>query len=436
MKLLKRSLAIITSVILLVLLLGLSLDPESQATLRQRSLQQTRESSIPPEYQELQYNAQLFGGFGIFKRLLLVLISGEVFRSDKIMVWILNHAPIVFRTHKATPGDTIYILPRGTPLQLPETFVYQGQTQNTQEVLDDTVTATLMVLHEGKIVYEEYFRGANAKKPWMVSSLSKSITSTALSLVLADGLVDNIDDLVTKYLPFLQDTAWSDSTIRNVLTMTAGAEEDFFKIGLYLTLGSSLKDNLIKHKPRTDGGLGTYDYANTNANVISLLVETVTGQTMAKYLQDKLWRPIGVQDPSYILKDNKGVSNGSGWVLTARDCAKIGETLRLQGKSPMTGEQLLDPAWIAEATSQQSVAGNAEPIPNFAYGYFWWLDRDNMGDYMASGAFTNQLYVNPQKGITIVYYGARRNDTVNRSKRIFYLFREIANQFPDVVVRN
>jgi len=376
------------------------------------------------EQEELEFNARLFGGPGLLKRLLL-MVSNVIPTFKGVIVWTQSHAQWVFRVHKVQPSpDHVYELPKGMEISLPPMFEYKGEMLNTREVLYDTRTRSLVVLHQGKIVYEEYTGKGSIDQPWMVFSLSKTITSTAIGILLNEGKIESLDDLVTKYLPELENTAWDTSTIKEVLTMRAGARESRIGVASDIILGTSLLKTIQKLKRRDKS---TFMYLNNNAIVISILVERVSKMDIAEYLAERLWIPLGVQDSLYVLKDNKGASNGSGWILSARDCAKYGELFRNNGVNH-EGTTLVQPSWVAEATTEQTTSTGII-VGDFKYGYFWWT-RDGVNDYMASGAFTNNLYVNPAKEVTIVYFASMPNEKgVLRSDQIHELFRSIASQF-------
>jgi CubicO group peptidase (beta-lactamase class C family) len=83
------------------------------------------------------------------------------------------------------------------------------------------VTA-LVVLKDGQIVYENYFKGTQPDDLRISWSVAKSYLSALVGILLDQGAIASLDDPVTTYAPKLKGTAYDGATLRNVLNMASG----------------------------------------------------------------------------------------------------------------------------------------------------------------------------------------------------------------------
>ena len=99
----------------------------------------------------------------------------------------------------------------------------------------DTPTDSILLLHKGKLVYENYAEGWDRDPPHYMASVTKSVTSALVGIAIGDGLIRGVDQKVLDFFPEAVDLpGWEESkrdmTIEHLLTMTSGilseSEED------------------------------------------------------------------------------------------------------------------------------------------------------------------------------------------------------------------
>lgn len=170
------------------------------------------------------------------------------------------------------------------------------------------------------------------------------------------------------------------------------------------------------------------------------LVKGATGRSVTDYMQEKLYEPLGMQDPGYWLLDSKGVEHAYGGLnLTARDYAKIGEMFRNEGK--WDGKQIVSSQWVKEATTVDGpLRAPGKPIVgghalDLGYGYQWWIPAGDEGEYSGIGVYNQLVYVNPKRRVTIVKlsanrrYGLSEEEKDNKDEENISFLRSIARQF-------
>jgi CubicO group peptidase (beta-lactamase class C family) len=269
----------------------------------------------------------------------------------------------------------------------------------------DTLNSYMLVRH-GKVVAEGWWGPYSAEEPHWLYSLSKSFTSTAEGLAIAEGKL-SLDDPVLKFFPEDAPPQPSDNLkmlrVRDLITMTTGHEASVLEDFQYFTKDSPIKRYLsfpVSHKPGT-----MFVYNSPGTLLQSAIVQKVTGQTVHDYLQTRLFDPLGFGNPHWSTTA-QGVSIGPSelWIRT-EDIAAFGQMLLQKGN--WNGKQLVPSAWIEAATSKQ-VSNGSKPSSDWDQGYGYQFWRCRPGFYRADGAYGQFCLVMPQyDAVFVVTSGCR-----------------------------
>lgn len=287
------------------------------------------------------------------------------------------------------------LLPRSTP---------ESQGVSTPVLLEFLKAAderikslhSFMLVRHGHVVAEAWWAPEAAEKAHVLWSLSKSFTSTAVGLAVAEGKL-SIDDPVLKFFPDKAPAEPSDNlkamTVRDLLTMSAGHSDEVNLRGETDWIRAFLA-HPVPHKP------GTHFRYNTPATFMqSAIVQKVTGQTVVDYLQPRLFGPLGIAAPKWDANP-QGISiGGYGLYLQTEDIAKFGQMYLQNGV--WQGKQLVPEDWVALATSKQVPNGsNPESDWNQGYGFQFWRSRH--GAYRGDGKDGQFCVVLPDQDAVIV----------------------------------
>jgi CubicO group peptidase (beta-lactamase class C family) len=336
--------------------------------------------------------------------------------------------------------------PEGPRVDLPTTFTFGGSEQSVAQFLDETETSALLVLQDGRVVQERYFRTGGPDVPWLSMSVAKSFVATLVGIAVADGLVRDVEDPLSDYVPVAPGSAYDGVPIRSVLQMSSGAawnedysdpEADALRLARVTSgVGGNL-DTLVATlaKERDPDVLCRYNSCDTQA--LAALVRHATGRTLADYMQEELCEPLGFQSPGAWVVDPSGVEMGyAGLNLVARDFARLGELYRNHGT--VDGVQVLPAAWVAAATTASRphleagrvvVGGGTTPE---GYGYQWWLPPGEREEWMAAGVYNQYVYVDPANAVTVVKlsanrrYGTADSESAHREGQSLELLRAVA----------
>lgn len=175
------------------------------------------------------------------------------------------------------------------------------------------VAATVTVVRDGKVVLTRTYgmADARAKRPidprrdrFLIASVTKTFTATAVAQLLADHRIDSIDDPANKYLKRLQlpRRFGREITIRELLTHSAGFEERGWGIGKSDSVKPPVPGGYIAARlPEIVRAPGTrIVYANIDPPLLGALIEDITGQTLRDYMRHNLLDPLGMRDTELV----------------------------------------------------------------------------------------------------------------------------------------
>lgn len=262
---------------------------------------------------------------------------------------------------------------------------------------------SLMILRQGKVVAEGWWAPYAPDLKHTLYSLSKSFTSTAIGLAVAEGRL-KVDDKVISFFPDDKPATVSANLaamrVKDLLSMATGHDKDTTG-----KLRDSGGDNWVKafleqpveHEP------GTFFVYNSGATyMLSAIIQMLTGQTLLQYLRPRLFQPLAIDDVDWEV-DPRGINTG-GWGLRVKteDIAKFGQ-LYLQ-KGEYNGKRILPVAWVEEATRSHIMSKGSNRKPeddDWQQGYCYQFWRCRNGAYRGDGAFGQYCIVMPKEDMVV-----------------------------------
>lgn len=316
--------------------------------------------------------------------------------------------------HVVHRGKTVSELPRA---ERPLDVHYSWQGDHTLgEFLARTNTTGLIVLKAGKIVYERYFMSADQNSRLLSFSMAKSFTSTLVGMAIADGKIESVNQPVIRYLPELKGSGYEAASIQDLLEMSSGAKfgndlddpkSDPNVMWTGATQGDGKVKDFLKSITRAGPPGRTFAYSDGDAQVLGWLVTRVTGQSMADYMSQNLWQPLGMEQDATWMADSDGKQGleTAACCLNAilRDYARFG--LLFLNKGNWRGRQIVPEHWVEEATNPRRahvLSGRVLPGTPLGYGYLWWTLPGGEHAFSAWGLYQQFIYVNPAHGVVIV----------------------------------
>ena len=149
--------------------------------------------------------------------LTLLIIFSPLFILLSIFIYFDLGKPILFKQKRIGKNNEQFIMykfrtmKKGTPdiathllekkdYDLPEFYFFEGEELKLADGLDHFHTDGLIILHNGKMLFEQYWHGNTKDSKHIAFSVSKSYLSALFGIAIDEGLIDSIDDKVSKYL--------------------------------------------------------------------------------------------------------------------------------------------------------------------------------------------------------------------------------------------
>ena len=280
-------------------------------------------------------------------------------------------------------------------------------------------TDAVVVLRDGKLLFEWYARGNNAHTPHILMSATKAVIGLLAGMLHQTGDLD-LDAEVSIYVPEIATTLYRGATLRNLLDMRARIplepeQQRAYEVATNWQPAASGEQgaDLVSFlqgltAPHQAHG-GPFSYISANTDLLGWAIERATGQTIAALLSARLWKPMGAEDRAYITLDRKGLARCAGGLCaTARDFARLGQLIVDNGQR---GErQIVSAPVISDITDNGDAdAGKngewgksfASISTNMRYRSGWYLVDDQPKTMFAMGIHGQNLFIDRAHRIVV-----------------------------------
>jgi len=340
--------------------------------------------------------------------------SADINDFKKFPLDTLRNAPPLY--HFKNSGHNCMISPPGT-LKTSE------KSASFEDFLESKHTKAFLIIRNDSIVYEKYFGGFDHASLTPGFSITKSFLSALVGIAIDEGYLKSISQRVTDYLPELKDKKFQKVTIEDLLEMRSGIRfvegysNPFGGIAKFY-YGRNVRKYTLKLKVESEPGKD-YKYQSANYQILAMVLEKATGKRISEYLEEKIWKPVGMEFNGTWNVDSKKYRENKGFCcINARsvDFARFGQLYLNRGK--MNDRQVIPENWIGESLL---VRNDSRDSQGFPYTYSWRVLEN--GDFFAKGILGEFIYICPEKKIVFVRIGDKSGDLVWPD-----LFRYVINQ--------
>ncbi len=312
---------------------------------------------------------------------------------------------------------------------------------------DLSTSMGVVVVHKGKIVFEDYPRMREYEKPiWW--SVTKVFSSTLIAILEDRGLVD-VTKPVEFYVPELATSDFKGVTVENVLDMASGVDcpdANYVRGTCYYEFEASLGDAvrsdksydtpyeaLANMRPGTwaDQGVG-FDYSGANTFVLSWIVERVMNMPFQDAVSSEIWMKMGAEGDASIYAARNGVALSTGGLLAkARDMARFG-MLFTPSASQLVDEPVISERYLKRIQNgrrelvERARGWNGHVPDNISHTAYQWDVIYKNGDIFKGGWAGQGLIINAEKDLVAVYLGYSK-DADNSELSVHSRLREVLN---------
>ena len=330
----------------------------------------------------------------------------------------------------------------------------------------------ILIVRNGKLVFEEYFEGYTFSYtgPWSslfnfrgdqmdfgidtphnLASVTKSYTSALVGIAIDQGLIQDVDELMFSFFPdyaHLSNEQKDKITLEHLLTMTSGLKWNELELWL-----GDLDHDLIRlfmvndpveyvlDKPLvTEPGTAWY-YNGGGVNVLGEVIREASGMRMDDFAEKYLFAPLGITEYQWEHMSSDVIHASGNLRLRPRDMAKFGYLYLNDGV--WNGQQIISQEWVEESTKEsvsipweslEGILGDEYvDIPEThgdRYGYLWWLktfhtNSKSVETYFASGWGGQRIYMFPSLDMVVVLtggnYGTSQKEPVDEIITLYVL---------------
>ena len=313
--------------------------------------------------------------------------------------WSFQHVRELIPTQRISrgPGPSRALAPHGASPVIDDITVYRlaGHTSTFAEVIAETWTDAVVVLHDGEIAFEQYFNEMTEETPHLLMSVTKSVVGCIAGILVEQGLL-NPDQQASAYVPEIVGSGYDGATVRHLLNMRTGvafreeytnqdAEVRVMERYMGWRPGEDHDDArgmyfyLTKLGTDTDHG-GPFVYRSADTDMLGWVCERAAGARMADLISLLIWQPMRAEFDAEITCDGVGSAiHDGGMSARARDLARFGQLILEDGY--VHGASIVPERWLHEARALDPdirgafAASDSEPVLTGGWyrNQFWFV---------------------------------------------------------------
>jgi CubicO group peptidase (beta-lactamase class C family) len=280
-------------------------------------------------------------------------------------------------------------------------------------------TDSVVILRDGKLLFEWYAKGNHAHTPHILMSATKAVIGLLAGMLHQTGDLD-LGAEVSTYVPEIATTLYQGATIRDLLDMRTSIplepeQQRAYEVATNWETAASgeqsadlvsfLQSLTAQHQPHG----GPFSYISANTDLLGWAIERATGQTIAALLSARIWKPMGAEDRAYVTLDRKGLARCAGGLCaTARDFARLGQLIVDDGRRG--ARQIIPAAVISDITDNGDAdawrngewgKAFASISTNMRYRSGWYLVDDQPKTMFAMGIHGQNLFIDRANRIVV-----------------------------------
>jgi CubicO group peptidase (beta-lactamase class C family) len=274
---------------------------------------------------------------------------------------------------------------------------------------------SILIVKDGKLVFEEYFYEFTRDSVQEQRSATKSVISALTGIAISQGHIKSVNEMIFQYFPDYHPANNSELkqkiTVGDLLSNQSGVsfDEAYDKAaGNETDMGYT--DDWVKYTfdlPLIDtpGSKGRYN--SGNPITLGRIIEITSSVPLRDYAIKNLFGPMGISNFKWRFKPDKSESEDYCQLyMRPRDMAKFG--LLYLNNGLWNNRQLLPAEWVATSTSKHAVVQGVD------YGYLWWLkyldaDGTRYFSFAAQGNGGQKTYIFRPQHLVVVVTGGNYN---------------------------
>ncbi|MEM1001840.1 MAG: serine hydrolase [Bacteroidota bacterium] len=353
----------------------------------------------------------------------IIVIAAYIFDYDYILkgirvVYFTGHKTAFIDDYPYFENDTIHKGSKTHIWPIDKAYNTATATNRLTKTNEEFGTVAYLIIKNDSIYYEWYAEDYGKTSKTNSFSMAKTITSSLMAKAIMEGYIKGLDQPISDFYPEYEGTK---TTVGDLASMASGLDwiESYtspFSITARANYDDDLAETMLKRKILKEPGK-EYEYLSGSTQLLGMIVQKATGKSLANYLSERLWQPLGTaEDALWQLDDGDNRLAKAFCCISsnARDFARFGKLYKDNGV--WNGERILDSAYVDKATHSRF---EGEP-----YGYgFWISDYLDKHIFAMRGILGQYVITIPEDNLIVVRLGHHRSENVvNSFPEDFYVY--------------
>lgn len=302
--------------------------------------------------------------------------------------------------------------------------------KNIVEDLTQSNTASFLVIKDGELLHEQYWNSYHKISLTNSFSMAKAVTVMLFGKAVEEGKIKNLDVNFSEFFSEFKNKPFGkDLTLKNLAQMESGLDwDENYKNPFLPTARAYYGKSLIKatffRKFKEKPG-ERFEYQSGSTQLLGFAVKKAVNQTLASYLSEKFWIPLGMEQDAIWSTDDSGMEKTYCCIhATSRDFAKLGQLFLNEGK--VGNEQILNLDFIEKMRTPTKKSSEI-------YGMGFWINHDNpIKHYYFLGLQGQYIIMIPEHKMVIVRTGSYNNlpkTDRDRPNQVKFLVNETVKLF-------
>lgn len=320
--------------------------------------------------------------------------------------------------------------PAAQPLPLPRAaseadfrYRFDGKTLSLDDYMQRQRATAVLVLKDGEIVAERSNYERQPEQRLLSNSMAKTIVALALGKALEEGRIRSLQDTAADYEPRLAGTLYGQTRLINLMRMASGAQfvedysghDDLARFNrVTRRQGSAAGAQAISVRAAPEGSV--FNYASAETLMLGLVLRAATGESLCRYVDDKIWQPMGAESRATWLVnpvDQTELAAGN-FNATVRDYARLGWLMANDGQRD--GQAVVPRDYLLDMTdaSRQPEAFRPGHMQNkgrsyMGYGLQTWLLPGSTRRFVLLGIYGQAIMVDPALKLVVVHMAVAKD---------------------------
>lgn len=278
-------------------------------------------------------------------------------------------------------------------------------TEDLNVLHEELQTIAFLIIKNDSLYYEQYAENYGPDSRTNSFSMAKSIVSALLGKAIMDGYIESLEQPVADFFPQFDERL----SVGDLASMASGLnwEEDYyspFSMTARAYFDEDIRSQILSLKVTEEPG-EEFEYLSGNTQLLAMVLEKATGETLSEYLSRSFWQPLGMENDALWQLDSEesGMEKAYCCIASnARDFARMGKLYKDYGRWNNT--QVLDSTFVAT-----SIRPRFEESPHYGYGL--WLEKiEEKPVFYMRGILGQYVIVVPEDDVIIVRLGHQIGD--------------------------